>query len=249
MKSVVGSFMRRRSPKIQAVGAVLAEGSALNVLLLRLSPLVPNNVMSALLALSPLSPFLCISLSLIGWIPSTVFTLWTAAIIRQSIDGWCLGDEEEGEGEGGGDTSLGQIIVFYVIGPLATLAFIVFSSRLAKKKLNIILAEQAEAAAREEARSLSRRREGESDDDGEYSEDGYATSSEEEEDEQRVEAAAVLSLASSAAAAVDAGAHGGSRVGRSSGVGERRHGRRSARRSARRSRSRSRRRRHHSIVQ
>eukprot|EP00020_Sapocribrum_chincoteaguense_P008338 CAMPEP_0170741810 /NCGR_PEP_ID=MMETSP0437-20130122/6417_1 /TAXON_ID=0 /ORGANISM="Sexangularia sp." /LENGTH=186 /DNA_ID=CAMNT_0011080405 /DNA_START=464 /DNA_END=1025 /DNA_ORIENTATION=+ len=157
--------------------------------------------MSALLALSPLSPFVCVSLSLLGWIPTTVFALWTAAIIRRSIDGWCAGqDEVAGEGEGDAAASLGQTIVFYVVGPLATLAFIIVSSRLAKKKLNLILAEQEAARQLEHASpAVSRtpsvrlqRRAARVDD-----------SASDADDETSLEDA-VLSLASSAAAAVEA---------------------------------------------
>lgn len=112
------------SPRVRAIDtAVEREGLKL-VLLLRLSPVFPFNVLNYALSLTKIPLWQYVLGSAVGMLPATALFVYLGSLAPAAA-------ELSSAGSGGGATRL----VFYVIGFIATIAVVVVATRAARKAL------------------------------------------------------------------------------------------------------------------
>ncbi len=119
------------SPRARAIDAAVEREGFKLVLLLRLSPLFPFNVLNYVLSLSRVSLGAYVLASFLGMLPATALYVYLGSLATAAA-------ELSTAAEGGGTTR----IVLYVAGLLATVAVVVIGTRAARRALDTELQEE-----------------------------------------------------------------------------------------------------------
>ncbi|HXG86891.1 MAG TPA: TVP38/TMEM64 family protein [Vicinamibacterales bacterium] len=132
------TFLRRwaanlvaKSPRAQALDAAVAREDFKLVLLLRLSPLFPFNVLNYALSLSTVRPSRYVIASAIGMLPGTALYVYLGSLAPAAAD---LANT-------GGTSRLG--LVAYGVGLMATIAVAIVATRAARRALATALPDSA----------------------------------------------------------------------------------------------------------
>lgn len=113
-----------QSPTARAIDAAVERDGLKLVLLLRLSPVFPFNVLNYALSLTKISLGRYVFGSAVGMLPGTALYVYLGSLAPVAA-------ELSSAGRGGGATRL----VFYVIGFVATVAVVVVATRTARRAL------------------------------------------------------------------------------------------------------------------
>jgi uncharacterized membrane protein YdjX (TVP38/TMEM64 family) len=83
-----GPLVRRfgDDPRFRAVDRAVAEGGFKIVLLLRLSPLIPFNLLNYALGLTRVRPWHYVSASFLGMLPATILYVWMGSLLTSAAD-------------------------------------------------------------------------------------------------------------------------------------------------------------------
>ena len=120
------------SRRARAIDAAVAREGFKLVLLLRLSPLVPFNLLNYILSLTPVSTGRYVLASFIGMLPGTALYVYLGSLAPAAA-------ELTTAASGGGRTRM----ALYVTGLMATIAVVVIATRAARRALNAELQEPA----------------------------------------------------------------------------------------------------------
>jgi uncharacterized membrane protein YdjX (TVP38/TMEM64 family) len=118
------------SARARAIDAAVEREGLKLVLLLRLSPLFPFNLLNYVLSLTRVRPGTYILASFIGMLPATALHVYLGSLAPAAA-------ELSSAAEGGGATRT----MLYVVGLLATLAVVVIGTRAARRALDAQLHE------------------------------------------------------------------------------------------------------------
>jgi len=118
------------SRRARAIDAAVAREGFKLVLLLRLSPLVPFNLLNYILSLTPVTTGRYVLASFIGMLPGTALYVYLGSLAPAAA-------ELSTAATGGGRTRT----ALYVAGLLATVAVVVIATRAARRALNAELEE------------------------------------------------------------------------------------------------------------
>jgi uncharacterized membrane protein YdjX (TVP38/TMEM64 family) len=114
-----------RSPRARAIDAAVGREGGKLVLLLRLSPLVPFNMLNYALSLSRVRLGTYIAASFVGMLPGTALYVYLGSLAPAAAS-------LSATAEQGGSTKL----AFYVAGLAATVAVVVIATRAARRALH-----------------------------------------------------------------------------------------------------------------
>lgn len=118
-----------RSPRARAIDAAVGREGGKLVLLLRLSPLVPFNLLNYVLSLSRVSLGTYVLASFIGMLPGTALYVYLGSLAPAAAALSSTGQQ------GGGTLRT----VLYVAGLVATIAVVIIATRAARKALDVEL--------------------------------------------------------------------------------------------------------------
>ena len=120
-----------KSPRARAIDAAVAREGFKLVLLLRLSPLVPFNVLNYVLSLTSVTTGRYVLASFVGMLPATAFYAYLGSLAT-------VGAELATSADGGGRTRT----ALYIAGLVATTAVVLIATRAARRALNAELEEE-----------------------------------------------------------------------------------------------------------
>jgi uncharacterized membrane protein YdjX (TVP38/TMEM64 family) len=121
-----------RSPRAQAIDDAIERGGFTVVLLLRLSPLFPFNLLNYVLSLARVPLRTYVLASFIGMLPGTAMYVYLGSLAPAAA-------QLSSASEGGGATRT----TLYVVGLLATVAVGVVATRAARRALDARLQERS----------------------------------------------------------------------------------------------------------
>jgi len=116
------------SPRARAIDAAVEREGFKLVLLLRLSPLIPFNLLNYALSLTRVRPAAYVLASFLGMLPATALYVYLGSLAPAAA-------ELSSASRGGGGTRT----MLYVIGLLATVAVVVIVTRAARRALDVQL--------------------------------------------------------------------------------------------------------------
>lgn len=116
------------SPRARAIDAAVEREGFKLVLLLRLSPLIPFNVLNYALSLTRVRPSAYVLASFLGMLPATALYVYLGSLAPAAAE------LSTASRSGGGTRTM-----LYVIGLLATLAVVVIVTRAARRALDVQL--------------------------------------------------------------------------------------------------------------
>lgn len=119
------------SRRVRAIDAAVAREGFKLVLLLRLSPLVPFNVLNYALSLSSVTTGRYVLASFVGMLPATALYVYLGSLATVAA-------ELATSAEGGGRTRT----TLYIAGLVATIAVVLIATRAARRALNAELEDQ-----------------------------------------------------------------------------------------------------------
>jgi len=126
-RTILRSWIRRkiaRSPKARAIDRAVARNSFKLILLLRLSPVIPFNVLNYALGLSDVSLGRYIVASFVGMLPATWLYVYLGSLATTAAG---LSDATRGGGR--------QRLVLSTVGLVATVVAVVLATRAARRAL------------------------------------------------------------------------------------------------------------------
>ena len=126
-RTVLRDWIRRqiaRSPKARAIDRAVARNSFKLIVLLRLSPVIPFNMLNYALGLSDASLGRYVAASFIGMLPGTWLYVYLGSLATTAAG---LGEASRGGGH--------ERLVLTIIGLAATVLVIVFVTRAARRAL------------------------------------------------------------------------------------------------------------------
>ncbi len=121
-----------QSPKLKAIDAAVERQGFMLVLLLRLSPVFPFNVLNYALSLTRVRLTTYVAASFLGMLPGTAMYVYLGSLAPAAA-------ELSAAGEGGGGTRT----ALYAAGLVATVAVAVIGTRAARRALDSTLTEEA----------------------------------------------------------------------------------------------------------
>ena len=137
-RTVARGWVQRRvadNPRFRAIDEAVGSGGFRLVLLLRLSPLIPFNLLNYMLGLTRVSMRDYLLGSIIGMAPGTFMYLYLGSLVTSTSE--LLSGKRPSAGPLG--------IALYAVGLLATIVATVWVTRAARAALSKTLAEQKEA--------------------------------------------------------------------------------------------------------
>jgi uncharacterized membrane protein YdjX (TVP38/TMEM64 family) len=141
-RTVARGWVKRRMekhPKFAAIDRAIGQGGFRVVLLLRLSPILPFNILNYALSLTQVRFWDYVLGSLFGMFPGTVLYVYLGSLVTSA------GQLASGKPPPGGPWSS----AFYIAGLLATVVATVLITRLSRRELRRALGEDSGAAVAE----------------------------------------------------------------------------------------------------